>query len=177
MWTESGESLMKAWAEKGTCMAWMHSRASAKARREDRLLTLPVIALSSATAVVGTTVSTRLETSPGLTFAMTAMSLVSAVCGAAAKVYKSAERAEEFRSGSLAWGRFARRTRLLLGLSAEERGDMRTALERAKVEYDSLSETYPFVPRSVVRQFEAEFADYKGARPDVTSGPVEVIVN
>lgn len=176
MWTASGEALLNAWVEKGSCMVWMHTRASSRARGLDRMLTLPLIAMTSASAIVGTTMSTRLETSENLMFLMTALSFGSSVLGAASKVYRSAERAEEFRSASLAWGRYVRKNRLLMGLPSDERGEMRVVLEQARMEYDSLTETYPFVPRSVVRAFDEEHEGYTGARPDTTSGPIEVSV-
>ena len=99
--------------------------------------------MSSATALLGTTVSTRLDVD---------------FC----------DDGDEFRVGGV-WGggegvqgetRRSSARGLWRGVGSVEAaklpcGDMRTALERAKVEYDSLSE-------SVVRQFEAEHAEYKG---------------
>lgn len=176
-WTSGGELLLKAWVEKGSCMNWMHGWASDGASRTNTMLTMPVIMLTSATTMIGTSAASSAggASEPAM-LAITVMSLASAMAGAAAKVLKTAERAEEHRAAALAWGRYLRRFKMQLSLYAEERAPMRETLEKAKSEYDSLMEQFPFVPPYVVRDFERRHKAYKGARPDLTSGPEEVLV-
>lgn len=175
-WTVGGEQLLKAYVEKASCMAWMHNWASSGASQLNTALTLPVIALTSATTMLGTSAVSGHQTSDAAMLAITAMSLFSAIAGGAAKVLKTAERAEEHRAASLAWGRYLRKYRMQLSLPVDQRSVMQDTLEKAKNDYDSHMEAFPFLPAYVVRDFERRHASYKGARPEITSGPAEVTV-
>jgi len=168
-WSDGSTDLLKRWCEKASCMEWMHGWASAGAGRMNTLLTVPAIALSAATGVMTTTAPTSF-----MMHLMTATSLASAVAASAAKVMRSAEKAEEHRNAALAWGRYLRKYRLQLSLPPADREPMRATLDNSKLEYDNLMEAYPSLTPHVVRDFENQHAGFTGARPDVTSGPTVV---
>ena len=174
-WTKEQEELMAGWSDIASCYRWMHDRCEKIMAKNNMMITVPVIILSTLTGSANFIMGSLLEGDPqGQKYAQIGIGGVSIFTGILTTLgnfFRYAQSSEAHRVASIAWGKFQRQLAVELALHPRERIDCMDFLKICRAELDRMIEQSPPIPDRVIHQFEGEFKDFKELkRPDIAHG-------
>ena len=174
-WTREQEELMAGWSDIASCYRWMHDRCEKIMAKNNMMITVPVIILSTLTGSANFIMGSLLEGDPqGQKYAQIGIGGVSIFTGILTTLgnfFRYAQSSEAHRVASIAWGKFQRQLAVELALHPRERIDCMDFLKICRAELDRMIEQSPPIPDKVIHQFEREFKDFKDLkRPDIAHG-------
>lgn len=157
-WKEEEENLLKQWADKAQCYQWMHSRGYNIYSRKNALFTIPVIIIST---ITGTANFAQERFSDDIkNYVVISIGTLSIIAGIITTVYqflKIAELNEGHRVASLSWGKFYRNIKTELTRHPFDRMPPKELIKISRDEYDRLVELSPFMPLSIISEFNSKF--------------------
>ena len=157
-WKEEEENLLKQWADKAQCYQWMHSRGYNVYSRKNALFTIPVIIIST---ITGTANFAQERFSDDIkNYVVISIGTLSIIAGIITTVYqflKIAELNEGHRVASLSWGKFYRNIKTELTRHPLDRTSPKELIKISRDEYDRLVELSPFMPLSIIHEFNTKF--------------------
>ena len=174
-WTKEQEELMAGWSDIAACYRWMHDRCEKIMAKNNMMITVPVIILSTLTGSANFIMGSLLDGDPqGQKYAQIGIGGVSIFTGILTTLgnfFRYAQSSEAHRVASIAWGKFQRQLAVELALHPRERIDCMDFLKICRAELDRMIEQSPPIPDKVIDQFEKEFKDFKELkRPDIAHG-------
>ena len=166
-WKKEEENLLKQWADKAQCYQWMHSRSHDIYSRKNALFTIPVIIIST---ITGTANFAQDRFNDDIkTYVVISIGTLSIIAGIITTVYqflKIAELNEGHRVSTLSWGKFYRNIKTELTRHPLDRMPPLEMIKISRDEYDRLVELSPFMPMTVIKEFNSKFN--KGKHIDLT---------
>ena len=157
-WKAEEENLLKQWADKAQCYQYMHTKSHAIYGRKNALFTIPVIIISTITGTANFA-QDRFEDDVK-TWVVISIGTLSIIAGIITTIYqflKIAELNEGHRVASLSWGKFYRNLKTELMRHPVDRIPPLELIKISKDEYDRLVELSPFMPASVIKEFNSKF--------------------
>ena len=174
-WGKEQEELMAGWADRAACYRWMHDKCEKIMAKNNMMITVPVIILSTLTGSANFIMGSLLEgDQQGQKYAQIGIGGVSIFTGILTTLgnfFRYAQSSEAHRVAGISWGKFQRQIDVELKLHPRERIDCMDYLKICRAEFDRLIEQSPPIPDKVIQQFEFEFKDNKELiRPDIAHG-------
>jgi len=173
-WTPELDDLMAEWADKAACYRWMHERTEKIFSRNDRMITIPVIILSTLTGTANfglTSIFGDNKSAASLaTLAIGGVSIIAGIITTLGNFLRYAQGSEAHRVSSISWGKFNRLICVELRLNPNERMDSMSFLKICRIELDRLIEQSPPIPDSVIAAFRNEFGSSVDVKkPDIAA--------
>ena len=132
-WTPELDDLMAEWADKAACYRWMHERTEKIFSRNDRMITIPVIILSTLTGTANfglTSIFGDNKSAASLaTLAIGGVSIIAGIITTLGNFLRYAQGSEAHRVSSISWGKFNRLICVELRLNPNERMDSMSFLK------------------------------------------------
>lgn len=174
-WTKEQEELMAGWSDIASCYRWMHDRCEKIMAKNNMMITVPVIILStltgSANFITSSLVGDDVELSKYTQIGIGGVSIFTGILTTLGNFFRYAQTSESHRVASIAWGKFQRQLAVELALHPRERIDCMDFLKICRAELDRMIEQSPPIPDKVIYQFEVEFKDIPALkRPDIAHG-------
>ena len=175
-WTPEQERLMGSWADVAGCYRWLHDKSEKKYTKNNMLITIPVIILSTLTGTANFALSSFIpaEDTAGKNYAQAAIGAVSIFAGILTTLgnfLRFAQGSEAHRVASVAWGKFQRQITVEISIHPDDRMDCMDFLNICRQDLDRLIEQSPPVPEDIIAMFELEFKDVPNLkRPDICHG-------
>lgn len=173
-WTPELDDLMAEWADKAACYRWMHERTEKIFSRNDRMITIPVIILSTLTGTANfglTSIFGDNKSAASLaTLAIGGVSIIAGIITTLGNFLRYAQGSEAHRVSSISWGKFNRLICVELRLNPNERMDSMSFLKICRIELDRLIEQSPPIPDSIIAAFRNEFGSSMDVKkPDIAA--------
>ena len=173
-WTPELDDLMAEWADKAACYRWMHERTEKIFSRNDRMITIPVIILSTLTGTANfglTSIFGDNKSAASLaTLAIGGVSIIAGIITTLGNFLRYAQGSEAHRVSSISWGKFNRLICVELRLNPNERMDSMSFLKICRIELDRLIEQSPPIPDNVIAAFRNEFGSSVDVKkPDIAA--------
>ena len=174
-WTKEQEELMAGWSDIASCYRWMHDRCEKIMAKNNMMITVPVIILStltgSANFITSSLVGDDAQMSKLTQIGIGGVSIFTGILTTLGNFFRYAQTSESHRVASIAWGKFQRQLAVELALHPRERIDCMDFLKICRAELDRMIEQSPPIPDKVIHQFEEEFKDIPTLkRPDIAHG-------
>ena len=175
-WTPEQERLMGSWADVAGCYRWLHDKSEKKYTKNNMLITIPVIILSTLTGTANFALSSFIpaEDTAGKNYAQAAIGAVSIFAGILTTLgnfLRFAQGSEAHRVASVAWGKFQRQITVEISIHPDDRMDCMDFLNICRQDLDRLIEQSPPIPDDIIAMFEYEFKDVPNLkRPDICHG-------
>lgn len=174
-WTKEQEELMAGWSDIASCYRWMHDRCEKIMAKNNMMITVPVIILStltgSANFITSSLVGDDAQLSKYTQIGIGGVSIFTGILTTLGNFFRYAQTSESHRVASIAWGKFQRQLAVELALHPRERIDCMDFLKICRAELDRMIEQSPPIPDKVIEQFEEEFKDIPSLkRPDIAHG-------
>lgn len=174
-WTKEQEELMAGWSDIASCYRWMHDRCEKIMAKNNMMITVPVIILSTLTGSANFITSSLVGDDPQLSkytqIGIGGVSIFTGILTTLGNFFRYAQTSESHRVASIAWGKFQRQLAVELALHPRERIDCMDFLKICRAELDRMIEQSPPIPDKVIHQFEEEFKDIPSLkRPDIAHG-------
>jgi hypothetical protein len=165
---------MAEWADKAACYRWMHERTEKIFSRNDRMITIPVIILSTLTGTANfglTSIFGDNKSAASLaTLAIGGVSIIAGIITTLGNFLRYAQGSEAHRVSSISWGKFNRLICVELRLNPNERMDSMSFLKICRIELDRLIEQSPPIPDSIIAAFRNEFGSSMDVKkPDIAA--------
>lgn len=171
-WFDEHENLLKEWAEKARCYAWMHHKTSMEYSLLNHYLTVPLIIFSSISASANLTLVGNKDHSyiynTILPLTIGSFSIITAVLSALTKYIKSAELSEKHMSYYRNFNKLVRNICLELSLPPDQRKPPFEMCNVFRHEFDGLMNEAPNIPEHVIILFNKTFPRKKN-KPEITS--------
>ncbi len=174
-WTREQEELMAGWSDIASCYRWMHDRCEKIMAKNNMMITVPVIILStltgSANFITSSLVGDDAELSKYTQIGIGGVSIFTGILTTLGNFFRYAQSSEAHRVASIAWGKFQRQLAVELALHPRERIECMDFLKICRAELDRMIEQSPPIPDKVIAQFEEEFKENRELkRPDIAHG-------
>ena len=142
-WTPEQERLMGQWADVAGCYRWLHDRSEKKYTRNNMLITIPVIILSTLTGTANFALSSFIppDDITGKNYAQAAIGAVSIFAGILTTLgnfLRFAQGSEAHRVASVAWGKFQRQITVEISIHPNDRMDCMDFLNICRQDLDRL---------------------------------------
>ena len=167
---------MGSWADVAGCYRWLHDKSEKKYTKNNMLITIPVIILSTLTGTANFALSSFIpaEDTSGKNYAQAAIGAVSIFAGILTTLgnfLRFAQGSEAHRVASVAWGKFQRQITVEISIHPDDRMDCMDFLNICRQDLDRLIEQSPPIPDNIIAMFEIEFKDVPNLkRPDICHG-------
>ena len=173
-WTPELDDLMAEWADKAACYRWMHERTEKIFSRNDRMITIPVIILSTLTGTANFGLNSIFGDNKSAaslaTLAIGGVSIIAGIITTLGNFLRYAQGSEAHRVSSISWGKFNRLICVELRLNPNERMDSMSFLKICRIELDRLIEQSPPIPDSIIAAFRNEFGSSMDVKkPDIAA--------
>jgi hypothetical protein len=176
-WTPELDDLMAEWADKAACYRWMHERTEKRFSRNNSLITIPVIILSTLTGTANVGITSIFgddQTSAQYaTLAIGGVSILTGIIQTVGNFLRYAQGSEAHRVSSVSWGKFNRLITVELRLNPNERMDSMSFLKICRVELDRLIEQSPPIPDSIIKDFRRNFGKSLDVKQPDNVAPIE----
>ena len=175
-WTPEQERLMGSWADVAGCYRWLHDKSEKKYTKNNMLITIPVIILSTLTGTANFALSSfippdDLAAKNYASAAIGAVSIFAGILTTLGNFLRFAQGSEAHRVSSVAWGKFQRQITVEISIHPDDRMDCMDFLNICRQDLDRLIEQSPPIPEDVIAMFEEEFKDVPNLkRPDICHG-------
>lgn len=158
-WGDSEEELLAKWADKATCYRWMHDKAEKMYSRQNMIITIPVIVLSTLTGTANFGLSSMVP--PNLQsyaqIGIGGVSLVTGIISTIGNFLRYAQGMEAHRGAAISWGKLHRKISVELSLPRNQREPPMDFLLVCRSELDRLIEQSPSIPDSIINDFTSTF--------------------
>lgn len=167
---------MGSWADVAGCYRWLHDKSEKKYTKNNMLITIPVIILSTLTGTANFALSSFIPADDisGKNYAQAAIGAVSIFAGILTTLgnfLRFAQGSEAHRVASVAWGKFQRQMAVEISIHPDDRMECMDFLNICRQDLDRLIEQSPPIPDDVIAMFEIEFKDVPNLkRPDICHG-------
>lgn len=166
-WGDSEEELLAKWADKATCYRWMHDKAEKMYSRQNMIITIPVIVLSTLTGTanfgLSSMVPTNLQSYAQL--GIGGVSLITGIISTIGNFLRYAQGMEAHRGAAISWGKLHRKISVELSLPRAQRESPMDFLLVCRSELDRLIEQSPSIPDSIIGDFTSAFPDVELTAP------------
>lgn len=174
-WTKEQEELMAGWADIASCYRWMHDKCEKIMGKNNMMITVPVIILStltgSANFIMSSIIGDNKQMQTYAQIGVGGVSIFTGILTTLGNFFRYAQNSEAHRVTGVAWGKFQRQLDVELKLHPRDRIDCMDFLKICRAELDRLIEQSPPIPDSVINAFVAEFKDLKDLKkPDIAHG-------
>ena len=173
-WKQEEEDLLKNWAEKAKCYHWLHNKSREIYQRKNAWFTIPVIIIST---IVGTANFAQDRFTPKyknyVVMIIGTLSIFAGIVTTVSQFLKIGEFNEAHRVSALSWGKFFRNIKTELSRHPRDRFPPIELIKMCKEEFDRLIEISPFIPKSVVSEFNRKF----GKNENLTKPEICDIIN
>ena len=156
-WTEPQEFMLDAWAISAADFKWMHIKAYRYYLFLNDLLTIPIIILSSTSALGGVAIVTNDAPSQleiVLSYLLAIANFTVAILSSIQRYKKYAEIAEQHHLAAVEYSKFYREIKLELVLDPDERSFAIDFAKDMKNEYDRLLSKSPEIPGHIAKKFD-----------------------
>jgi hypothetical protein len=172
-WTAELEDLMADWADKAACYRWMHERTSRLFGGRDRMITIPVIILSTLTGSASLSLDSFFpagsdaELKKYVQSGIGGVSILAGIITTVGNFLRYAQGCEAHHLAAVSWGKFNRLICIEMSLHPNERMDNFNFLKMFRVELDRLIEQSPPIPDSIIKEFNSLFSKAEVKKPEV----------
>ena len=176
-WHPQQAKLLKGWGEVASSYRWMHNQAYMIYKKKNLRFMLPLIIMSTVAGTANFAQSTFPETvRPYVPQIIGAMNLVSAIMTTIYQFLKISEFMESHRISSINYGKLARTITVELNLPIKDRNSGGAeCVKVSRTEIDRLIEQSPVIPKSVLLNYELQFAGRGLSEPEiVVINPVDI---
>jgi hypothetical protein len=181
-WTSELEDLMADWADRAACYRWMHEQTSRIYGGRDRMITIPVIILSTITGSASLSLdsffpnsdpSTNLELKKYVQSGIGGVSILAGIITTVGNFLRYAQGCEAHHLAAVSWGKFNRLICIEMRLHPNERMDNFNFLKMFRVELDRLIEQSPPIPNVIIQEFKKVFQNTEDVRKPEIVGILE----
>jgi hypothetical protein len=181
-WTSELEDLMADWADRAACYRWMHEQTSRIYGGRDRMITIPVIILSTITGSASLALdsffpnsdpNTNLEIKKFVQSGIGGVSILAGIITTVGNFLRYAQGCEAHHLAAVSWGKFNRLICIEMRLHPNERMDNYNFLKMFRVELDRLIEQSPPIPDIVIQEFKKVFQSTEDVRKPEIVGILE----
>jgi hypothetical protein len=181
-WTSELEDLMADWADRAACYRWMHEQTSRIYGGRDRMITIPVIILSTITGSASLSLdsffpnsdpSTNLELKKYVQSGIGGVSILAGIITTVGNFLRYAQGCEAHHLAAVSWGKFNRLICIEMRLHPNERMDNFNFLKMFRVELDRLIEQSPPIPDVIIQEFKKVFQNTEDVRKPEIVGILE----
>jgi hypothetical protein len=158
-WTVENEELLVEWADIAQCYNWLNMESFKKYKKLHMMFTIPTISLSTLTGTAAFAISNNLTPELMIITAriVGTVNIIVGILSTIQQYLKISELKEQYRSNSIAWGKFARNIRIELIKAPQERMSCSQFLKMSRNEFDRLMETTPYISNDVIQRFIQRF--------------------
>lgn len=157
-WKEEEELLLRSWADKAQCYQWLHMKSHNLYQRKNAFYTIPVIIISTITGTANFAQDRFSEDQRGyVVMGIGTLSIIAGIISTVSQFLKISELNEAHRVASLSWGKFFRNIKTELSRHPLDRYPPLEMIKLSKEEYDRLVEISPFLPKKILKEFNAKF--------------------
>lgn len=169
-WNRDIERVLRGWADQARCYSALHAMCVASFERWNAAVITPALAVVGLTGASNLGVGGLLPMTAQTAWVIGALTTVAAAIVALARIRRWDKRAEEHRSAAVSWGKLQRRMQTELSMAPEQRSACYELTKYARAEFDSLEETQPVIPDTIIKAFNAITTDPAVLKPDVCAG-------
>tara|TARA_R110001583_G_scaffold6649_4_gene33754 strand:- start:1153 stop:1827 length:675 start_codon:yes stop_codon:yes gene_type:complete len=171
-WSLETEILLASWAEKASCMRWLHGRSERKYKRKYYCFSIPVIILSTLTGTANFALKEFVpeENQKIATAIIGGLNIFAGILSTLQNFLKVAELMESHRAQGVAWSKLGRNISIELALDPARRQPNMDFLKLSRAEYDRLIEQSPMIDDDIIHQFKNKFKNYEVSKPSITNG-------
>lgn len=171
-WSLETEILLASWAEKASCMRWLHGRSERKYKRKYYCFSIPVIILSTLTGTANFALKEFVpeENQKIATAIIGGLNIFAGILSTLQNFLKVAELMESHRAQGVAWSKLGRNISIELALDPARRQPNMDFLKLSRSEYDRLIEQSPMIDDDIIHQFKNKFKNYEVSKPSITNG-------
>jgi hypothetical protein len=171
-WSKEQEILLAKWSDYCSCYRWLHDRAEKKLSKNNNLITIPVIILSTVTGTASVGLTGLVGDIPnGQKYGQIVIGLVSLFTGILTTLgnfFRYAQNSESHRVAAVSWGKFNRLISVELAQHPEDRSDSLEFLAICRQDLDRLIEQSPQIPDDIINVFNNTFIKQgELQRPDI----------
>ena len=169
IWHRQHDIILKEWAEICSSYRWLHYNSYRYYRRNNTLLTIPVIMISTIAGSLSFAQSGITEQyKEYISTAIGCVNMIATVISSVAQYLRSSELAENHRLSSLSFGKLARTIKAELALPIQGRTfDGKTFVKVCKIEIDRLLEQSNVISKSILENFETKFSNINITKPEI----------
>lgn len=177
-WNSSLEKLIAKEGEKCAGLAWLYTETERYYSRNNTIVALPVIVLSTVTGFLSGSSSILFGDSVMATIGTGAVSLFTGVLSTIGSYYAWAKKAEACRISALQYSKLQKVIAIEMTLPKVERIPASTMLKMMRDSVERLLETSPAVPEHIIRRYRERFgSETDVAHPEITNGIPRVEIN
>lgn len=177
-WNPSLEKLIAKEGEKCAGLAWLYSETERYYSRNNTIVALPVIILSTVTGFVSGSSTLLFGGSDMASIGTGAISLLTGVLSTVGSYYAWAKKAEACRISALQYSKLQKVIAIEMTLPKNERVPARSMLKMMRDNVERLLETSPAVPEHIIEKYKMKFKhEIEVAHPEITNGIPKIEIN
>lgn len=177
-WNSSLEKLIAKEGEKCAGLAWLYSETERYYSRNNTVVALPVIILSTLTGFLSGSSTLLFGGSDMSAIGTGAVSLFTGVLSTIGSYYAWAKKAEACRISALQYSKLQKVIAIEMTLPKSERVPASTMLKMMRDNVERLLETSPAVPEHIIEKYKLKFKhETDVAHPEITNGIPKVEIN
>lgn len=177
-WNSSLEKLIAKEGEKCAGLAWLYTESERYYSKNNTVVALPVIVLSTLTGFLSGSSSMLFGGSDMSAIGTGAVSLFTGVLSTIGSYYAWAKKAEACRISALQYSKLQKVIAVEMTLPKNERVPAPSMLKMMRDNVERLLETSPAVPVHIIQKYNAKFKDAKDvAHPEITNGIHKIEIN
>lgn len=177
-WNPSLEKLIAKEGEKCAGLAWLYSETERYYSRNNTIVALPVIILSTVTGFISGSSTLLFGGSEMATIGTGAISLFTGVLSTVGSYYSWAKKAEACRISALQYSKLQKVIAIEMTLPKNERVPARSMLKMMRDNVERLLETSPAVPEHIIEKYKLKFKDETDvSHPEITNGIPKIEIN
>lgn len=177
-WNPSLAKLIACEGEKCAGLAWLYSESERYYSKNNSLVALPVIILSTLTGFLSGSSGMIFGGSDMSSIGTGAVSLFTGVLSTIGSYYAWAKKSEACRISALQYSKLQKVISIEMTLPQSERVPAPVMLKMIRENVERLLETSPTVPEHIIDKYKHKFKDETDvAHPEITNGIPRVIIN
>lgn len=177
-WNHSLEKLIAREGEKCAGLAWLYTEAERYYSKNNTVVALPVIVLSTLTGFLSGSSTLLFGGSDMSAIGTGAVSLFTGVLSTIGSYYAWAKKAEACRISALQYSKLQKVIAVEMTLPKNERVPAPSMLKMMRDNVERLLETSPAVPVHIIQKYNEKFKDAKDvAHPEITNGIHKIEIN
>jgi hypothetical protein len=177
-WNSSLEKLIAAEGEKCSGLAWLYTETERYYSRNNTIVALPVIILSTTTGFISGSSNILFGDGPSSSIGIGGISLFTGILSTIGSYYAWAQKAEACRISSLQYSKLQKVIAIEMTLPKSERAPAKLMLKMIRDNVERLLETSPAVPRHIINKYKETFKNSTDiSHPEITNGIHKLEIN
>lgn len=177
-WNPALEKLIAREGEKCAGLAWLYSEAERYYSRNNTVIALPVIVLSTVTGFLSGSSAIIFGANDLSSIGTGAVSLFTGVLSTIGSYYAWAKKSEACRISALQYSKLQKVIAIEMTLPKNERVPAPAMLKMMRDNVERLLETSPAVPEHIIEKYKSKFKhETEVAHPEITNGIPKVEIN